>query len=506
MEKDCSKCPSFLVDQDDIVEYFGRQSGVPMCAEYGYILGVPKDDKAHNAFLRKHYAKECVSFGEQRVTIKNKHYKSVIGTSSSVGILANREKPSTCNSCLFCVKQNTVHTETGFPLPLCSATGDLIFSGVTAANKCELGFSGPPMSSMPSGFRLLSQYSDEWTILVMDSSNDGPEVLGPNEFLSTVGSDKEVTDEDRKLGIAGWRKVEDPEGEGHDVFLPIFDEDFFEDEEKRKIPREDDDTHPELYVDYSGLLYQFAVDSWELDETLCLVGAPGLGKTEFGRWVAYLMKVPFNRFSFTKASEVDDMIGKIKFDTSVGTYWTDGRITSAFKKLGITMLDELNLGPEECKEFLRPIMDNSKQLVLDQDSGQIAERHPMARMLVSINPAWDARNIGATEFADAEVNRMSFSYVGWPDALTERKIIKSNCKLIGYDIPDELVSKIIKIGADLKEASESGLLPGSWGIRQQIKVAKKTKYYGLERAYKQASLNYFDPNIASEILTLIGQH
>lgn len=511
MLKDCKACPSFIAGdspdgQQESSDRFGRSPGADMCGRYGYFLSAPKLGNDHNAQVRQSKALDCDAFGLElpdvpvSITAKVAHPdRSILDGGDSGQTIAS------CNGCRNLVKQDVVFGEHGVALGLCSAKGDAVFKPMDMARNCPWAAPGQPKDSL-AGVNVLAEFKTGFTVnsaAVLDSIEaQGNSSVEP----STYPTDAEVSEEDSALGIRAWRKVSDPEGYGEPVFLPIFDVNMFDEVDRLFIPQTGDDEHPELYVDYSGLLYQFAVDSWDLKETLCLVGEPGLGKTEFARWVAYLMQVPFHRFSFTKASEVDDMVGKIKFSTEKGTYWVDGRVTKAWQSICIIVFDELNLAPEEVKEFMRSMMDNSSQVVLDQDEGQVAKRHRFCRILVAINPAWDIRNLGAEEFADAEVNRMSFSLVQYPPEPVERAIVKARCSLDGYDIPDHILTAIINIAKDIREAADQGIYPGSWGIRQQIKVARKTRRYNLPRAYKQSDLNYRDPETASLVLKFVNSH
>lgn len=53
----------------------------------------------------------------------------------------------------------------------------------------------------------------------------------------------------------------------------------------------------------------------------------------------------------------------------------------------------------------------------------------------------------------------------------------------------------MKISADLRAASdhENGTLPISWGIRPAIKVARKTRVYPIEKAFRRAIADSLDP-------------
>lgn len=506
MLKDCKNCPSFVTSSDEQSGRFGRSPDAAMCGRYGHILSAPKLGQDHNDQLRQSKALDCDSYGEPmpgtpvsinaRVASPDRSIIEAGDTGTSV---------AACNGCQNMVKPDAMYAEHGLALGLCRAKGTLIFQPMQEAKGCPWGSPGQPRSDA-SGVEMHPEFRAGFTVS-SSAVVDNLMALGNTAAEpSTYETDAEVTDEDRKLGIRAWREVSDPEGVGRPILLPVFDPSHFSDVERLFIPQTGDDEHPELYVDYAGLLYQFAVDSYTLDETLCLVGEPGLGKTEFARWVAYLMQVPFHRFTFHKGSEVDDMVGKIKFSTEKGTYWVDGRVTKAIRSVCVIVFDELNLAPEEIKEFMRPIMDNSSQFVLDQDEGVVVTRNRHCRVLVAINPAWDIRNLGADEFADAEVNRMSFSWVPYPPEAVERQIIAARCALDGYDIPDSLLTAIVNIAKDIREAAAQGTFPGSWGIRQQIKVARKTAYFDLARAYKQANLNHIEPEARELVLKSIASH
>jgi MoxR-like ATPase len=498
----CETC-AYFIKPDDTQEVAGRFLEEAVCGMTGAILSHPTDE-TRNKDVREYHASICNSYSDQATAVP-------VTVRSSVGpVLVPQEDPTdtpigsvrSCMGCSNLVRSDAMLPRFGFNHGTCSVTGRMVMVATTEASACSYGVQGPPLTMVPPGTVLQEQYRPNFSwrdlthlaALVVDGFAD------PRDYET----DKEVTPEDDAHGIRAWREVKDPEGQGETVYLPIFKGDHLDEAERLLVPQIGDEEHPELYVDYEGLLYQFAVDSWTLDETFCLIGAPGLGKTEFGRWAAHMMQVPFRRFSFSKSSDVDDMAGKTKLDPERGTYYELGRVPLAYTKVGLIIMDELNVAPDECKQFLRPIMDNSKQLVLDQDSGQRLLRHPFARVMVAINPSWDYRNLGAEEMADAEVNRMSFAYVDYPPAQIEAKIIKLHCATIGYDIPDALVDKLIRIGSDIREASRTGTFPGTWGIRQQVKVAKKTKYYGLVRAYKQASFNYYDQEAMTEVISLIG--
>jgi MoxR-like ATPase len=518
--QDCRTCPSYTTDFETQRGQWGKVIGAPMCMRFNYMLGLGTNDThgldadhvaRHNEEVAIHFGSDCAEHGVPLPT----DTRQFVGTVSvSIG---HQEYPPagaavlpTCNACSNCATASLTGETLGTPVSLCTAKGHLIFDPASEANGCDRACSGAPIrnsSDISSTFHFNPMFQLGFRaradIKMAALMENGRIRDTPLDYVT----DKPVTDEERAEGIIAWREITDPEGSGNSVYLPIFTPEVFTVGEQKLIPQAGDNEHPELYVDYSGLLYQYAVDGYTLGEAFCLVGEPGLGKTEFGRWLAYLKQVPFNRFPFTKATEIDDMVGKTLFSPERGTYWHDGRVTEAYRsQAGIIMLDELNLGPEETREMLRPMIDNSSQLVLDSGLGVSVSRGKHSRILISMNPAWDVRNLGTSELADAETNRMSFAFVGYPPEEVEEQILRERCALDGYEIPEDKLQAIIMIGKEIREAAAQHTFPGSWGIRQQIKVARKTRFYNLTRAYRQANLNYLDPDEATLVLDIISTY
>jgi MoxR-like ATPase len=289
--------------------------------------------------------------------------------------------------------------------------------------------------------------------------------------------------------------------------LPIFDPERFTEEQKELIPKTGDEEHPELYVDYAGLIYTLAVEWMELDETPALIGPAGVGKTEGLRHVAWLMQAPFRRLSFNAESDPDDIIGKWVFQGGE-TRFIEGRLTKGWKEDGVILMDEPNTSPDSVWQVIRPLTDNSKQLVLDTATGQHVTRADYCFPGMAMNPSWDARNIGTREIADADGNRLAVMFIGMPPDAVERHILIERCKLDGYELPAATLNSIMKVAADIREAAdpEHGHLPITWGLRPQIAVARKTKWYSFEMAYRRAVTDRLEPQTANQILQYVGDH
>jgi hypothetical protein len=72
-----------------------------------------------------------------------------------------------------------------------------------------------------------------------------------------------------------------------------------------------------------------------------------------------------------------------------------------------------------------------------------------------------------------------------------------------YDIPDDKLDALMGIAVDIREMFTQGTFPDFWGTRQQIKVARKTRFYSLEKAFLLATLNFYEPQIRDLVLAIV---
>ena len=390
---------------------------------------------------------------------------------------------------------------------MCVAKGELIETGSarTIASACDLRRKGPQITSvelnMMNFFPVYTLTKIEAWMAENDRKRSG--LCLPDNFdpLSHVGRLAGIPDQ----GIRTWVKVMDPEGTGNSVDLPIFDRAYFEaydaehgTTETSKIPNNWDEERPDLYVDHAGMLYRTAVAFMKLDETPALWGPPGVGKTEFARYFAWVMQIPFERVSITGTTELDDLQGSMRFEASE-TKFHLGRVSRAWAKPNVLLIDEPNVGPREVWQFLRPLTDNSKQLVLDADRGQRIKRDDNCFLMFAMNPAWDIRNDGANTLADADIRRLFHLELGLPSAEIERKIIRDHCMLDEFNIPDALLDLVMSVAVGIRALSADSL-PITWGIGTQIKVARYLNWFDPLVAYKQAAADSLEPDVRDLIL------
>jgi hypothetical protein len=508
----CSACPSFL-EADQVITKFRKNMGAPACAKYGHVLGRPGSDPALNDAVQTLRAEGCDSYGEARPVLPVEARMAV-----ALGIPELRReaddvaRKTSCNTCASCTKfvtEDVVLRELGWAAGLCAARGKLIFSNrqTKEAENCEFREWGPVRSST-SDVPLLVEFDDS-------ASPPGPGAAPVSTFIARAvesipdpqlyESDKEVTEEEVEAGIRAWRKVTDPDNAARFTHLPIYRTDFFSEEEQKKIPKVGDDEHPELYQDHFGGVYLCAVAWNELDETPAAWGEAGVGKTELFRHLAFLMALPFERISITAGTELDELIGKMLFINGE-TRFSYGRLPLAWMKPCVICLDEPNTGPVEVWQRLRPLTDNSKQMVVEENAHEHIDRNDDCYLGIAMNPAWDPKNIGALPVADADVNRLFHVFIDLPDEATEKRIIASRVRLDGWELSADQMRLLMKVARDLREHSAEDTLPITWGIRPQIKVARALAWFEPLTAYRRAIGDYLEPEALAVLRDVVNSH
>lgn len=486
---------------------FKKSLGAPVCGRYGHLLGRPGAKPGQLEKLGRQFAGNCDAHGQPLPPIPVQQRFEVVLPDPAVRLLAKND--ATVSSCAMCqnfVSDENVANELGWLAGLCAAKGKLILPNrrVMDARDCEYRDFGTPRNTT-TGLHLLPVYEDAFNLNVDPTRAyfaRGGAIIEPSEYPT----DKPVTTEDEAGGIRAWRKIADPEGTGNEVYLPIYNVDRLPDAEKVKVPKTGDDEHPEMYVDHNGAVYKVAVLWTELDETPALWGMAGVGKTELYRHLAWMMQLPFERISVTASTELDDLAGKMHFSKEKGTYFEYGRIPLAWSKPSVICLDEPNTGQPDVWQFIRPLTDNSKQLVLDMNKGERISRHTDCYMGMAMNPAWDPKNVGTATIGDADGSRLMHIQMDLPPEELEREILKNRVKLDGWEIDKDRLDSIMSIAHELRALCDDGTLPITWGIRPQIKVARATRWFDMVTAYRMASADYLEPEAQDALLDIVRAH
>jgi MoxR-like ATPase len=522
LDKSCADCPSYCPPHETAV-LLGRDIGVPMCYRYFHLLGVP----AFGGDVRQqHYmalrGSRCEHHGDARPDIDPPRVPKVPVYEPQTDFMVRTGQSDSVATCMKCVHfvpgGTTPQGRTKLVTGACAVSGNLLVDSRLAdyAKEChrERGWAIPNLTATVDDQSFNSSLEIPMTKLLEEAarvSEISPAQMwlaGSDYDPDLYITDRELTPDDIEYGIKAWRKMSDPEGYGPDTYHPVFDPESFVGEDYEKIPRKGDDEHPESYVDTTGIGYDLTVTWMELDQTPCLVGHAGVGKTEGLRWRAYEMQVPFDRINITDKTDVEDLVGRPDLkatDNGPEMGWIDGRLTKRWGRTGVLCIDEWNCGRDEVDQLLRPLTDNSKQLVIDQHEGERRARGLYTFFGLTMNPAWDPKYIGTNDMSDAAGNRLQMMWIDLPEPEVERLIITQRCEIDGYDIPKHQLDMVMRIAEEIRLQIASGL-PISWGIRPQIAVATNLKWFNPEKSYNRAVGDRLEPQTRQTILDIVRRH
>lgn len=511
--KSCYNCPQNLTSVGQIGT-MGRGIGGNLCPLKLLAIGRPGTATSQPVTQ----AKKCDSYGTPKAEMSANALRAAIEIPVAFPTVITEEpkNPAMVNSCLDCehfIPEGIVTALTGWKTAMCGARGALILSDRlgTYASRC------PTKSRAGKSLSVFNPDDVAKTVInLLPEYREGFGKVDPlaefkrNSSINprTYPTDNKVSGEADRIGVRAWRKIEDPKGRGKTVFLPIFDYDRLPVSQQAIVPSTGDDEHPEWYVDHGGWVYKLTVMWTKLIETPAIWGPAGVGKTELFRHMAWLMCLPFERVSITGSTELDDIAGKMMYTPEKGTYFHYGRIPLAWQKPNVLCLDEPNVGPPDVWQFLRPLTDDSKQLVLDQNVGERITAHPGCYLGMAMNPAWDARNVGAAVLGDADGSRLMHLYMGLPPAEVEKSIIMRRVMADKWDErqAETAIKTVMLIAAELRKLGDDGVLPISWGIRSQIKVTRLLPYMSFPDAYRAAVVASLEPQAAQAVLDVVNQY
>jgi MoxR-like ATPase len=466
----------------------------------------------------KHVASKCDKFGIDVTFTKLESGAAPImkiGMDSDVNPPDENPTGQDCSTCANWIDPQQTLRTFGFVGSVCRAKGNLQISSWESLVNYSKGctsytrFSnGTHVKNRTNSFTLFPQYGANF--LVVDIARSYREAMAqlidPRVYQDDKGGP--VTQGMLNRNIRAWRRVTDPDGVGQDVFLPIFDSAKWKEENYpyyHLIPQLGDDEEPETYADHGGHLYTQAVMWMELDETTAAWGDGGVGKTEFFRWLAWMMQLPYKRISITGESDLDEIMGKMVFRNGQ-TEFIYGTLPDAWDKPGIINLDEPNTGPNEVWQVIRPLTDNSKVLVVARNENERKRRGIDTYLGLAMNPNWNILNVGTNTVGDADLSRLMHMYFGYPPEDLLMEILRHRVAKRKRVIHDSQLRAMMRVTADLRQMAAEGKIDTSWGVRHDIKVANALSFFPAQKAYKLAIADALEPKQMELITGAVSSH
>lgn len=505
-QRSCTGCPQLMTDSEQVLKV-GKGIGGAVCAVKTLAIGRPGTDTLHH----EKQAERCDKFGTPQTSVSANARALPISFTVALPIPTpnfpmNQDMVNSCGGCDHFISSIQVMRKTGWRAGMCAVKGELLLE-----DRLPVYAKDCPDRTRSTGSRPAIGID---SVVLLPEYREGygkPDPLAQwRSFASgesdprTYRTDRPVTELAEKNGVRAFRKIEDPKGFGPPVFLPVFDHTKFSKETQALIPKTGDEERPEWYLDHQGLVYRIAVFWRKLRQVPMLWGMPGVGKTEVYRHLAWQMVLPFHRFSIHGKSEVDDLAGKMLLGPE-GTYFRYGRVPVAWRTPCVLCFDEPNTGPPEVWQFIRPLTDDSKQLVLDQNNAEIIPKHRACYMGMAANEAWDPRNIGAEPISDADGSRLLHVKVHLPPTWAEKEILKKHME--SDKVPEQRanrwINQLIDVASEIRGLSDQGTIPVSWGLRPQIKVIRLKPYFSWHDAFRHGVADALEPEAARAVLDIV---
>lgn len=527
-ERSCLGCPAKL---DNVAQRTatGRAIGGPTCGIKMIPLSRPGGPEQATF---KHFAKSCDSYGKE-INLNEKAKTAPIVYQIAMPD-PNAKQPEdwqsenvpACNTCANYIPPGITKRLTGWSAGFCRAKGELLLEDrlTKYAIDCSKRKYQHPSERLDemransgAGINIIllpeyDMYFGKKKPVDLAAIHAANMRVKPSEWVS----DRTVTESHKRLGIRAFRRIQDPRAYGPDLVIPIMDElavgpdgkRIFTDEDVARIPRSGDPEHPEKYYDHNGAVYKTMVMWTKLNQTPALWGPAGVGKTELFRHLAWMMNLPFQRISITESSELDDIIGKMMYEPSRGTFFQYGRVPRNWVLPNVLCLDEPNTGQPAIWQALRPLTDNSKQLVIDQNGGERLAKHRLCYLGMAMNPSWDPRNSGVAPLADADGSRLMHIKMDLPPERIERQIILEALAEDKWTEEDAAphVDALMRMAKEIRQLSENNQIDTSWGIRNQIKVVRLRRYATWADCFRMGVTDSLEPTAADLILNVVRSY
>jgi nitric oxide reductase NorQ protein len=137
-----------------------------------------------------------------------------------------------------------------------------------------------------------------------------------------------------------------------------------------------------------------------------LRGATGTGKTFLVRSEAKKQGKTLYTFNMTVHTGVEELKGRYVVKPGEGgamqLQWVDGQLVEAMRRGDWVVIEEANFMPEEISSVMYSVMDDRREIVLDEHENEVIKAHPDFRLFLTMN--WGYR--GTTYPNDAIKNRI----------------------------------------------------------------------------------------------------
>ena len=219
-----------------------------------------------------------------------------------------------------------------------------------------------------------------------------------------------------------------------------------------------------VYLDWNNSI-DVIDKAFEKGLFVLIIGPKGTGKTSLVREYAIQKSKELQSINFSLRTRESHLVGtKTLIDGNIG--FDEGILVKSMKEGNILYLDEINAAEADVLLRLDEALDDRRQIILKESSGEIIKAKDSWFVIATINPL---THVGTKELPPQLLSRFPVRIrLDYPPEDVEYKIIKKHVKN-----PNESdVLQGIKLANTLRQASAVEELYYSPSIRETIAYAK----------------------------------
>ena len=223
-------------------------------------------------------------------------------------------------------------------------------------------------------------------------------------------------------------------------------------------------SHESIYLDWNNA-FEIIDSAFEKGLFVIIIGPKGTGKTTLVREYAIRKSKNLQSINFSLRTRESHLVGsKSLTDGNIG--FDEGILVKSMKEGNILYLDEINAAEADVLLRLDEALDDRRQLILKESSGEIIKAKDSWFVISTINPL---THVGTKELPPQILSRFPVRVrLDYPPEDIEYQIIKRHVKN-----PNEAeVLQGIKLANVLRQASAVEELYYSPSIRETIAFAK----------------------------------
>jgi len=238
------------------------------------------------------------------------------------------------------------------------------------------------------------------------------------------------------------------------------------DESEQSVENEqpEEQSHESIYLDWNNA-FEIIDSAFEKGLFVIIIGPKGTGKTTLVREYAIRKSKNLQSINFSLRTRESHLVGtKSLTDGNIG--FDEGILVKSMKEGNILYLDEINAAEADVLLRLDEALDDRRQLILKESSGEVIKAKDSWFVVSTINPL---THVGTKELPPQILSRFPVRVrLDYPPEDIEYQIIKRHVKN-----PNEAeVLQGIKLANVLRQASAVEELYYSPSIRETIAFAK----------------------------------